>query len=136
MSRKKAEVRIDQNFMDMVNPTKTFKVIGLDVHARSLTINHFGELKAMFSHWQSFDVTELLNSSESLEAFAVVIWMGAREDTPELATKEQVFVAVNLRTLNDWQPVVEYISGVQFQSDDDTDTDTSSEPEDAAGNGS
>lgn len=135
MSRKKAEVRIDQNFMDMVNPTKTFNVMGLDVHARSLTINHFGELKSMFSHWQSFDVTELLNSSESLEAFAVVIWMGVRKDTPELATKEQVFVAVNLHTLNDWQPVVEYISGVQFQSDDDTET-SSGPSEDPAGNGS
>lgn len=121
--------------MDMMNPIKTFNVMGLDIHARSLTINHFGELKSIFSHWQSFDVTELLNSAESLEAFATVVWMGVREDTPELAKKEQVFVAVNLRTLNEWQPVVEYISGVQFQGDDDT--ETSSEPsEDSTGNGS
>lgn len=140
-SKKRQQPRIDQNFMDMMRPIKTFNVMGLDVHARSLMMSHFGELKSIFSHWQSFDVTELLNSSESLEAFATVIWMGVREDTPELATKEYVFVAVNLHTLNDWQPVVEYISGVQFQNNDDTDTQTSSESssessENAAGNGS
>lgn len=121
--------RIDQNFIDMMNPIETFEVMGLKVHARSLTINHFGELKTMFKEWQSFDVSELLNSTESLEAFASVIWMGVREDTPELAEKEQVFVAVNLRTLNEWSPVVEYISGVQFQSDGESKTSNDEESE-------
>ena len=81
-TKKKPTARLDQNFMDMMNPSQEFSVMGLTVNARALVIENFAELKQMFPKWQSFEVTELLNSGDSLEAFASIIWMGVRDGTP------------------------------------------------------
>ena len=135
MSSKHQPPRLDQNFMDMMNPVKTFDVMELKVHARSLTVQDFAELKTFFPDWQSFDVADLMNSGNSFEVYATVIWLGVRQDTPELAEKENVFYAVNLNTLSDWSPVLEYVSGVRF--DPDTQSETSTEqPPNSEGNGS
>ena len=116
--RQSTPPRIDQNFLDMMNPVETFDIMGLEVNARALTIHDFGELKTMFKSWQSLEVNELLNS-DGLQAFSAIIWLGTRKDTPELSERANVDVAVNMRTLTDWRPVITYISGVVFQEDED-----------------
>ena len=135
-SKKTQQARLDQGFMEMVNPVKTFKILELDVHARALLISEIGELKTLFPEWQTANMADLFNADnqfEMLKVFSEVIWLGVREHTPDLASKPAVQYAVNLRTLSHWMEVVEWIADVEFnENSEESDLSTGSETSEAS----
>ena len=86
----------------------------------------------MFSDIDVFDVNGLLNSKNAVEAFAVIVWLGVRRDTPKLETLENVRIVVNIRSLREWQLVVTHIGGVVFRNEDDTDEPPPKDNDEAA----
>ena len=123
--KKKPEANVDQNFIDMLTPVKTFEIMGTEIKARPLTIADFGELKVLFKDWQSFDVSDLYNA-DPFEALSTIVWIGTRDNTPEMKSKAVVDKVINLQTLKEWIPVFTHISGVEVQA---TDTDDAPPPE-------
>ena len=124
MPKKSTEAHVDQNFIDMLTPVKTFEIMGAEIKARPLTIADFGELKVIFKDWQSFEIADLYNT-ERFDAFSTIIWLGTRENTPEMKSKAVVEKVINLRTFQEWIPIFTHISGVDIQT---TDTDDAPPP--------
>ena len=116
-----AESNENQELLDLANPSKSFKLFNekLEVKARSLSVDDFIELQSLFPGEDVFDVNGLLNSQKAVEAFAVIVWLGVRKDTPKLEALENVRIVVNIRALKEWRPVVQYVGGVVFADDDD-----------------
>ena len=123
----KPTANVDQNFIDMLTPVQTFEIMGAEIKARPLTIADFGELKVIFKDWQSFEIADLYNV-ERFDAFSVIVWLGTREDTPEMKSKAVVDKVINLRTFQEWIPIFTHISGVDIQMTD-TDEDLPPHPE-------
>ena len=113
---KKSTANVDQNFIDMLAPVQTFDVMGAEIKARPLTIADFGELKVTFKDWQSFDIAELYNESR-FDAFAVIVWIGTRDDTPQMKSKATADKVINMLNFQAWMPVFTYISGVEIGID-------------------
>ena len=122
-----ATANVDQNFIDMLTPVKSFNIRGADIKARPLTIADFGELKVIFKDWQSFEVSDLYNA-DPFDALSTIVWIGTRDDTPEMKSKAVVDKVINLQTFQEWMPVFTYISGVEVQTTG-TDDDLPPEPE-------
>ena len=128
---------VDQNFIDMLTPVKSFEIRGAEIKARPLTIADFGELKVIFKDWQSFEITDLYNA-ERIDALSTIIWLGTRDNTPEMKNKAVVDQVINLQTFQDWMPVFTHISGVEIQTtdtDDDLPPEVDSETDTAPKNG-
>ena len=126
-----ATTNVDQNFIDMLTPVKTFEIMGAEIKARPLTIADFGELKVLFKDWQSFEIADLYNANP-FDALSTIVWIGTRDHTPEMESKAVVDKVINLQIFKEWMPVFTHISGVEIQTTD-TDDDLPPETETDAG---
>ena len=125
---KKPEVNIDQSFIDMFTPVQTFTIMGAEIKARPLTLADFGELKVIYKDWQSFQIADLYNADQ-FDALSTIIWIGTRDNTPEMGSKAVVDQVINLQTINEWIPVFSYISGVEIAADADDELPPEAETE-------
>ena len=114
----------NNELLDLANVPETFDLLDgkLKVIARALDMNDFIELQQMFPDQNVFNPTDFLNT-KGLEAFAAIAWLGVRKDTPQLEELASIHTVINVRTIPEWQPVLSYISGIEF-----ADTDNADEP--------
>ena len=112
----------NNELLDLANVPETFDLFNgkLKVIARTLDMNDFMELQKMFPDQNVFNPNEFMNA-KGLEAFAAIAWLGVRRDTPELKELASIHIAINVRTIPEWRPVLSYISGIEFADKDNAD---------------
>ena len=122
--------KINQAFIDMFNPVETFDVMGAEIKAKALTLHDIAELQSTFPQWQTTNTTDLLNDdSFGVDALTMVIWIGTRENTPELADIEVVKQVVTAGNHLKWRPVLHHVAGLPQPTEEDDDTDLPPDPE-------